>query len=181
MAMYVRHTRSVQLDELPAHIRSKLADNAESRQIQLNGVRAWLTPSENPPASSGLGKLLRRRANSADPDDEHRTVLVLHPTQILVVIDGAKRGTSALWLRSLQRANALAAQPPSSIDTSVTPVSPKGEWLCARLSATTPAHRRCRSDAGKLRTPSGPWLMWRMLLCRPTRRFTNAVTARTRR
>jgi hypothetical protein len=46
MAMYVRHTRSVQLDELPAHIRSKLADHAESRQIQLNGVRAWLTPIE---------------------------------------------------------------------------------------------------------------------------------------
>jgi hypothetical protein len=98
MAMYVRHTRSVQLDELPAHIRGKLADHAESRQIQLNGVRAWLTHSENPPASSGLGKLLRRRANSADPDDEHCSVLVLHQTQIMVVVDGAKRGTSALSL-----------------------------------------------------------------------------------
>jgi len=96
MPMYLRHTRSVRLDELPAHIRGKLAAHAESRQIQLGGVRAWLTHSENPPASSGLGKLLRRRANPSDPDDEHCTVLVLHPTQILVAIDGAKRGTSAL-------------------------------------------------------------------------------------
>ena len=96
MAVYVRHTRSVRLDELPAQIRGKLADHAESRQIQLDGVRAWLTHSENPSASSGLGKLLRRRANPADPDDEHCTELMLHPTRIFVVIDGAKRGTSAL-------------------------------------------------------------------------------------
>jgi hypothetical protein len=68
MAMYVRNTRRVQLEELPAHIRSKLAGHAESRQIELNGVPARLTHSENPPASSGLGKLLRRRANSADPE-----------------------------------------------------------------------------------------------------------------
>ncbi len=109
MAMYVRHTRSVQIDELPAHLRGKLANHAESRQIQLNGVRAWLTHSENPSASSGFGKLLRRRANPADPDDQHCTVLVLHPTQILVVIDGAKRGTSAL---SLPLAQASVATDP---------------------------------------------------------------------
>lgn len=98
MPMYVRHTRSVQLDELPAHIRNKLAEHAESRQIDLRNVRAWLTRSENPPASSGFGKLLRRRANPSDSDDEHCTIVVLHPTQVLIAIDGARRGTSVLSL-----------------------------------------------------------------------------------
>jgi hypothetical protein len=96
MPMYVRHTLAVQLDELQAHISNKLAEHAESRQIDLRNVRAWLTRSENPPASSGFGKLLRRRANPSDPDDEHCTIVVLHPTQILVAIDSAKRGTSVL-------------------------------------------------------------------------------------
>jgi hypothetical protein len=98
MPKYVRHTRAVQLDELPGRVRDKLAEHAESRQIDLGNVRAWLTHSENPPASSGFGKLLKRRANPADPDEEHRTIVVLHPTQVLVVIDGAKRGTSVLSL-----------------------------------------------------------------------------------
>lgn len=96
MPMYVRHTRSVRHQDLPARIRDKLVTHAESRQLDLSNVRAWITHSENPPASSGLGKLLRRRANSADPDAEHWTVLVLHPTHIIVVNDGAKRGTAAL-------------------------------------------------------------------------------------
>jgi len=96
--MYVRHTRAVQLDELSGPIRDKLAEHAESREIDLRSVRAWLTHSENPPASSGFGKLLKRRANPSDPDDEHCTVVVLHPTQVLVAIDGAKRGTSVLSL-----------------------------------------------------------------------------------
>lgn len=98
MPMYVRRTQAIQLDELPAHISNKLAEHAESRQIDLKNVRAWLTHSENPPTSSGFGKLLRRRANPADPDEAHCTIVVLHPTQILVVIDGAKRGTSVLSL-----------------------------------------------------------------------------------
>jgi hypothetical protein len=98
MPMYVRHTRSVQMGELAAHVRDKLAAHAESRQLELSNVRLWLTHSENPQADSGLGKLLRRRANPADPDVEHDTVVVLHPTQILVAIDGAKRGTSVLSL-----------------------------------------------------------------------------------
>jgi hypothetical protein len=98
MPMYVRHTPAVQLDELPAHISDKLAEHAESRQIDLRNVRAWLTRSENPPASSGFGKLLRRRANPSDPDPEHCTIVALHPTQLLVAIDGAKRGTSVLSL-----------------------------------------------------------------------------------
>jgi hypothetical protein len=98
MPMYVRHTHSVQFNELPTRISNKLTEHAASRQIDLRNVRVWMTRSENPPASSALGKLLRRRANPSAPDQEHCTVLVLHPTQILVVTDGAKRGTAALSL-----------------------------------------------------------------------------------
>lgn len=98
MPMYVRHTRSVRIEELPARLRRKLAEHAAARQIDLDAVRLWLTRSQNPPASSGLGKLLRRRANRADPDDEHTTIVVLHPTQVAVIIDGANRGTAVLSL-----------------------------------------------------------------------------------
>jgi hypothetical protein len=96
--MYVRHTQAVQVGALPPRISTKLADHAASRQIELNNVRAWLTHSENPSADSGFGKLLRRRANPCDPDAEHWTAVVLHPTQILVVTDQEKRGTAALSL-----------------------------------------------------------------------------------
>ena len=98
MPMYLRHTQEVRLAELPDHIRNKLAEHAESRQIVLGNPRAWVTRSQNPPASSAFGKLLRRRANPVDPDEEHYTVVLLHPTQILVVTDGAKRGTAVLSL-----------------------------------------------------------------------------------
>jgi hypothetical protein len=96
MPMYVRRTQSVQLNKLTDRIAGKLAEHAGSRQIHLRNVRLWITHSENPPAGGGFGKLLRRRANSSDPDAEHWTVVVLHPTQVLVVIDGEKRGTAAL-------------------------------------------------------------------------------------
>jgi hypothetical protein len=96
MPLYVRHTQSVQFDQLPKRIASELIEHAESRQIDLGNVRLWQTHSENPPASSGLGKLLRRRSNPTDPDVAHSTVVVLHPTQLLVATDGAKRGTSVL-------------------------------------------------------------------------------------
>jgi hypothetical protein len=78
--VYVRYTQSVQFNELPARINKKLTEHAESRQIDLANVRLWLTRSENLPASSAFGKLLRRGANPSDPDEEHRTVVVLHPT-----------------------------------------------------------------------------------------------------
>ena len=111
---YVRHTQAVQFAELPTHVRDRLTEHAASRQIELSTVRVWATRSENPPASSGLGKLLRRRANPADPDDEHSTVVGLHPTQILVVTDGAKRGTAVLSLpltqASVAPGNAISAK-----------------------------------------------------------------------
>lgn len=98
MSTYVRQTQHVEIDQLPGHVRGKLAEHAESRQIELDAIRLWQTVSHNPPARSGLGKLLRRRANPADPDEAHTTVVVLHPTQLLVVVDGAKRGTAVLSL-----------------------------------------------------------------------------------
>jgi hypothetical protein len=106
MPMYVRHTRPVLMRELAPQVREKLADHAESRHLDLAGVRLWLTHSENPAAETGFGKLLRRRANSADPDVEHDTVVVLHPTHVLVVIDGAKRGTS-VWSLPLAQASVV--------------------------------------------------------------------------
>jgi hypothetical protein len=109
MPLYIRHTRSVRIVELPRRICGKLAEYAASHQIDLDDVQVWLTHSENPPASSAFGKLLRRRANPADPDAEHWTAVVLHPTQLLVATDGAKRGTTVL---SLPVAHAsLTAQP----------------------------------------------------------------------
>jgi len=109
MPLYVRHTQSVRIVELPRRVCGKLAEYAASHQIDLNDVQVWLTHSENPPASSAFGKLLRRRANPVDPDEEHWTALVLHPTQILVATDGAKRGTAVISLPLTQAS--LTAEP----------------------------------------------------------------------
>ena len=79
MPLYVRHTRSVRIVELPRRICGKLAEHAASRHIDLNDVRVWLTHSENPPAGSAFGKLLRRRANRADPAEEHWTAVLSVP------------------------------------------------------------------------------------------------------
>ncbi|MCV7171569.1 hypothetical protein H7I41_16770 [Mycobacterium manitobense] len=98
MPMYVRHTRAVQMGDLAPQVRDKLTAHAEANQLDVTDVRMWLTHSENPPADKGFGKLMRRRANSADPDAEHDTVAILHPTHVLVAIDGARRGTSVLSL-----------------------------------------------------------------------------------
>lgn len=98
MPMYARHTRPATIGDLAAHVREKLTAHADSHQLILKDVQAWLTHSENLPSGSGLGKLLRRKANPSDPDSEHDTVVVLHPTHLLVAIDGAKRGTSVLSL-----------------------------------------------------------------------------------
>ena len=102
MAMYLRRTRSVQIDELPAAVRDALTAHAEARQLSLDGARMWITHSENPPSASTFGRLLGRRRNPADPDTEHTTVLVLHPTHVLVVTDGARRGTAVLSLPLIQ-------------------------------------------------------------------------------
>jgi hypothetical protein len=91
-----------------------LAEHAASHQIDLNDVQVWLTDSENPPAGSAFGKLLRRRANPVDPDEEHWTAVVLHPTQLLVATYGAKRGTaviSATLARASMTTDAIDGDP----------------------------------------------------------------------
>jgi len=77
MPMYLRHTRLVQLEELPAHIRSKLADHAESRRIELNGVRAWLTHSARKPLQrNAFQRCSRRSPRPRTQRAESATVLV---------------------------------------------------------------------------------------------------------
>lgn len=98
MPLYVRHTRSTRIVGLPRPICGKLAEHAASRPFDLNDVQVWLTHSENPPASSAFGRLLGRRANPVDPDEEHWTAVVLHPTHLLVATEGAKRGTAVISL-----------------------------------------------------------------------------------
>jgi hypothetical protein len=95
-AMYVRHTRAIEMNELRADVLDKLTSYAAAQQIDLSGVRMWITHSENPPSNTLFGKMLRRRANPADSEPEHSDVVVLHPTQLIVVGDGPKRGISAL-------------------------------------------------------------------------------------
>ncbi len=112
--MYRRTTRETTLASLPRPIAEALSTHASSHQIELGGVRCWVTHSENPPADGFFGKLLGRRANPVDPDAEHDTVLVLHPTHVLVATSGARRGTSVLSLplaqASLTRGSAIAAR-----------------------------------------------------------------------
>jgi hypothetical protein len=96
MPLYVRHTRTARIVDLPRRICGKLAEYAASHQVDLNDVQVWLTHSENPPARTAFGRLLRRRANPVDPDEEHWTAVILHPSHLFVATDGAKRGTTVL-------------------------------------------------------------------------------------
>ena len=85
------------LSALPADVAAALRDHAASRQLTItDDLPAWSTRSINPPASSAIGRLRGRRANPADPDSENQTLVVLHPTHLLVVNSGAERGISAL-------------------------------------------------------------------------------------
>jgi hypothetical protein len=157
MPMYVRRTQSVQLSELTDRIAGKLAEHAGSRQIDLRNVRLWMTHGENPPAGGGFGKLLRRRANSSDPDAEHWTAVVLHPTQILVVIDGEKRGTAALSVPLAQASVAaglgLSAAPNPAIADATgftitgfpgEPLRPRTNQRSSRCTAPRSTGRRSR-------------------------------------
>jgi hypothetical protein len=112
--VYRRTTREADLGALAPGLSEAISAHAASRQIVLSQTRVWVTHSENPPAEGFFGKLFGSRANSADPDTEHDTVLVLHPTHLLVATAGAKRGTSVLSLplmqASVSRGNAIAAR-----------------------------------------------------------------------
>lgn len=99
MPMYERHTRMVRFDQLSMPMTQALAEHTESRQIVLaDDMPAWLTHSVNLPSQSVLGKLLGRKANRTDRDREHDVLVVLHPTQVIIVTSGEKRGTAALSL-----------------------------------------------------------------------------------
>ena len=112
--MYRRTTREMALATLPQAFASALAEHAAARQILLDGVRVWLTHSENPPAEGFFGRLLGSRANSADPDAAHHSVLVLHRSHLLVGTSAEKRGTSVLSVplavASVTRGSAIGAR-----------------------------------------------------------------------
>ena len=112
--MYRRATRELPFSALPATIADALVKHAASNQIELANVRVWITHSENLPAEGFFGKMLGRRANSADPDLAHDTVIVLHSTHALVATSGEKRGTSVLSVplahASVTAGSAIAAR-----------------------------------------------------------------------
>jgi hypothetical protein len=94
---YRRTTREIDLSEIPPDMRAALSEYATAHQLTITeDLPAWLTRSENPPSTSAFGRLLKRRANPADPDSEHQTLVVLHPTHLIVTISGAERGVNVL-------------------------------------------------------------------------------------
>ncbi len=112
--MYRRSTRAMDLASLPRPLAEQLAGHAAQHQIELRDTRVWLTHSENPPAEGFVGRLLGRRANPVDPNTQSDTALVLHPTHVLVAMNGDKAGAFALSLplvqASMTRGSALAAR-----------------------------------------------------------------------
>lgn len=113
--MYRRETREVPLFALPAPLGAALAEHAAKHQLTLDGARAWLTRSENPPAEGFVGRLLGRRANPVDPDAEHYGVLLLVATHVLVATSGEKRGTTVLSLPLMQASFSRGAAAPAAI------------------------------------------------------------------
>ena len=113
--MYRRSTRETRLEELAAPVREALTKHAAQHQLTIGSdVRVWITHSENPPADGFFGKLFSQRANSADPDAEHDSIIVLHSSHLVFVTTGDKRGTTALSVplavASMQRGSAIAAK-----------------------------------------------------------------------
>ncbi|MCC6216703.1 MAG: hypothetical protein IT376_17720 [Polyangiaceae bacterium] len=113
--MYRRTTREIPLASAPPAVAEALARHCADHQLTLDPARcrAWHTHSENPEAAGFFGKLLGRRANPADPDAEHDSVLVLHPTHVVLATTGKARGSVAMSLPLLQasvrRGSALPA------------------------------------------------------------------------
>lgn len=94
---YQRTTTRADLSALAPGIGAALREYSDTHQLAItDDLPAWLTRSINPPSTSLFGKLFARRANPVDPDSEHQTLVVLHPTHLIVVVSGARRGTAAL-------------------------------------------------------------------------------------
>lgn len=117
--MYRRSTADADLSALPADARTALHNYASAHRLELDvTMPAWVTRSENLPSRSWIGRLLGRRANPADPDDEHQTLVILHPTHLIVEVSGAERGITAM---SVPLASAsIADAPPNSGDRGFT-------------------------------------------------------------
>ncbi|MET9202003.1 hypothetical protein [Gordonia sp. NPDC003585] len=119
-AAYQRTTTHADLTDLAPGMATALREHAESHQLQItDDLPAWITRSINPPSTTFFGKLFGRRANAVDPDSEHQTLVVLHPTHLIVVVSGAQRGTSALSV-PLARASMQQLGPTSDDGFSVT-------------------------------------------------------------
>lgn len=113
-SLYRSSTRELSLSQIPEPLASRLREYAQKNQLELASVRAWLTHSENPPAEGFFGKLFGRRSNSVDPDAAHDTLLVLHPTHLVLGTAGEKRGCTVFGLpldhASVTRGHALAGK-----------------------------------------------------------------------
>lgn len=102
-AMYERTSGRITMAELPEQMRSAIAAHADGRQLVIDPASpVWLHHSVNRPSSSAVGRLLGRRANSADPDAEHDVAVVLHRTHVLITTAGARRGVAVLSLPLVQ-------------------------------------------------------------------------------
>lgn len=97
-SLYRSLTAATSLDALPPTLRDAVRAHAAARQFDLAGARCWLTHSTNPPGTGVIASLFGRRANPADPDLEHWTLVALHPTQLVMATLGEKRGCSVLSL-----------------------------------------------------------------------------------
>ncbi|MDL9945788.1 hypothetical protein QSJ19_09340 [Gordonia sp. ABSL11-1] len=94
---YERTTVATDLDDLPTDMRAALGAYGLAHQLSLDdALPAWSTRSVNPPSTTMMGKLFRRRANPTDPDSEHQTVVIVHPSHVIVVISGSERGVTVL-------------------------------------------------------------------------------------
>ena len=94
---YQRTTTAADLSALAPGIGAALREYSDTHQLAItDDLPAWLTRSINPPSTTFFGKLFGRRSNPVDPDSEHQTLIVLHPTHLIVVVSGAERGVSAL-------------------------------------------------------------------------------------
>ncbi|AZG45191.1 hypothetical protein [Gordonia insulae] len=94
---YERSTAPTDIDALPTDMRAALDAYAVRHQLALaETLPAWLTRSVNPPSTTLLGRLFHRRANPTDPDSEHQTVTVLHPSELIIIVSGARRGVTVL-------------------------------------------------------------------------------------